>query len=81
LEYYILFCATTAIFSYFRVFNPVIAKLTLNGELDHVFVRSPNLAAIVFMLMVTIFAPFFFIAVLSETLRWAIIDGIYKGAQ
>jgi hypothetical protein len=81
LEYYILFCATTAIYTYFRVFLPVVTKLKFNNQDNHVFVRSPTIAAIVVMLAATVLAPFFFLAVLSETLRWTIIDGFYKGAQ
>jgi hypothetical protein len=79
LYYYVLFSLTTAIYSWFAVFRPVKFKL-LEQDVDHLYIKRPLISSLVFLAFTCILSPVFFIIVLSDNVKEAMIEGMYEGS-
>ena len=80
LEYYLLFCLTTAIYAHIRVYSVAIRKIELHDP-TNVVLRYNLLGSLMIGTMVFICAPIFVITVFSEGTRWAAINGLYDGLK
>lgn len=76
---YLLFALTTAVYSSLYIYKPVVDRLKEEGEVDSILLRRPTIANIVVFIMTAVFAPFFFLGVLSESVKQSIISGFYDG--
>lgn len=79
LYYYLIFSLTTSIYLWLVVFRPLKAKL-LEEEVEHLYIKRPVLSSVVFMLFTALLSPIFFVVVLSDNVKNALIEGMYEGS-
>ena len=77
--YYTLFSLTTSIYCWFKIFRPLTAKLNETHE-EHLYLKKPILSSLVFLVFITILSPVFFMVVLSDNVKEALIEGMYEGS-
>ena len=77
--YYALFSLTTGIYCWFNIFRPLTAKLSETHE-EHLYLKKPILSSTVFLVFISILSPIFFMVVLSDSVKDALIEGMYEGS-
>lgn len=76
-EYYILFCLTTSIYSLIDLFGPAIGRASADGIKNEI-TENPKLSIVIFFLINFIIAPLLFPILMVPSLTAKALTGLEK---
>ena len=80
LEYYLIFCTVTAIFSLYKLYIPCWNDIKKENDLAAQKIKQrPILTGIIFSIFAFVFAPMFFFLTMDDKHRDGFVKGFVKG--